>query len=444
MFLDFLLNEREIIILKVLILSSEVWNDAINGNNVISNWFEGMDAEFANIYGSPGDPHNNCCAIYYQITDVMMAKSIFGGKRAGRKIAYRHSNGKVFFNSEKEPIKLYSFLKSISGSFLRFVRESIWLCGRYDIEGMKSFISEFQPDIIFSERMASVKMLRLEKIVSDISDAPLLAFTGDDEYSLRQVSFSPFFWINRFMVRFYLRKMVKRYRIYYTLSQEQLEDYKIRFGCNMKILQKCGSFEFENEYKIIDEKKPIKLIYAGKFYMNRWEVLGEIVDILREINKDKVKMILEIYTTDKATKRQKELLDDRINSFIMGKVTQEELKKIYRGADIALHVESRMNRYALATRLSFSTKIIDCIFSGCAVLAYCREDQSGWLHLKREDAAICVSKNSELKNALQQICKKREIISEYAEKAYKCGRRLHDRKSIQRMLLQDFKNEARK
>ena len=95
----------------------------------------------------------------------------------------------------------------------------------------------------------------------------------------------------------------------------------------MKILQKCGSFEFENEYKIIDEKKPIKLIYAGKFYMNRWEVLGEIVDILREINKDKVKMVLEIYTTDKATKRQKELLDDRINSFIMGKVTQEELKK---------------------------------------------------------------------------------------------------------------------
>lgn len=88
----------------------------------------------------------------------------------------------------------------------------MWLWGKYDIEGMKKFIDEFQPDIIFSERMASCKMLRLEKIVSGISSAPLVAFTGDDEYSLRQFKFSPLYWINRFMVRRRLRDMVKNIR----------------------------------------------------------------------------------------------------------------------------------------------------------------------------------------------------------------------------------------
>ena len=58
--------------MRILVLSNEVWNDRINGNNVTSNWFEGMDAEFANIYASPDEPLNNCCQRYYQITDSMM------------------------------------------------------------------------------------------------------------------------------------------------------------------------------------------------------------------------------------------------------------------------------------------------------------------------------------------------------------------------------------
>ena len=41
--------------MKILVLSYEAWNDITNGNNVTSNWFEGMDAEFANIYASPGN-----------------------------------------------------------------------------------------------------------------------------------------------------------------------------------------------------------------------------------------------------------------------------------------------------------------------------------------------------------------------------------------------------
>ena len=56
--------------MKILVLSYEVWNDKINGNNVTSNWFEGMEAEFANIYASPGEPYNNCCQKYYQITEL--------------------------------------------------------------------------------------------------------------------------------------------------------------------------------------------------------------------------------------------------------------------------------------------------------------------------------------------------------------------------------------
>lgn len=417
--------------MRILVLSNEVWNDKINGNNVTSNWFEGMDAEFANIYCSPEEPFNSCCTEYFQITDKMMLKSILRTK-AGKIVSLSDNT----ISAEAEPKKLYAFLKRISGHLLRLIRELIWIFGRYDEKAMKQFIDQFKPDIIFSERMASCKMLRLEKTILKMTKVPMVAFTGDDEYSLRQLKISPFFWINRFMIRKRLEEMVKHYKLYYTLSLEQKEDYEKRFGCRCKILQKCGGFE--KEYVKRENNEPIKLIYAGKFYCNRWKALSDIVEALKVINRDKVRMVLEIYTRDKATKKQNAALNDRRNSFIMGGVTQEELKKIYEQADIALHVESLDVKNRLETRLSFSTKIVDCINSGCAIMAYCWQHHSGYTYLEREDAAFCVSSKKELQLMLNRIVNDKSLIQLYAKKAYDCGIRNHRRTDIQKMLLDDF------
>lgn len=424
--------------MRILVLTSEVWNDKINGNNVISNWFDGFDAEFANIYGEPDAPYNNCCKKYFQITDKMMAKSIFFGKKAGIRLDYSEAEfGEMKPVAEKKPVKLYSVLKSVSGDFLRLIRELLWIWGRYDIESMKSFIDDFSPDIIFSIRMASCKMLRLEKIVSEMTDAPMVAFTGDDEYSLRQFKLSPFYWQNRFMVRKRLREMVSKYKLYYTLSQEQLEDYENRFGCRMRILRKCGIIDEEcNIERSVN--KPIRMIYAGKLYMNRWKALAEIVSCIRAVNRCEQKLILEIYTKDKITAKQNELLNDGYNSVIKGGVSQEELRDVYRNADIALHVESQQLQQRLLTRLSFSTKIIDCLFSGCAVMAYCWKEQSGWKYLKKEDAAMCIEKKEDLAYWINKMVEKPELISNYRKKAYDCCVRNHIKDTIQNNLMDDF------
>lgn len=421
--------------MKILVLSDEVWNDKINGNNVTSNWFENMDAEFANIYASPGKPYNKCCKKYFQITDIMMFKSIISNKKAGRTIENFESDDS---NIKEEPKKFYKFLKKITGNFLRLIRELIWLFGRYNEKELKKFIEQFKPDVIFSERMASCKMLRLERKVAKYSKAPIFAFTGDDEFSLKQVAFSPFFLIRRLMVRKMLRENVKSYRIYYTLSLEQKEYYEKIFGCKCKILQKCGNFVGEYSEHIVNN--PIKLIYAGKFYCNRWKVLIEISKAIKEINKNEIKMILEIYTKDIPNKKQNKHLNDGINTYIKGSVSQEELIDVYKNSDIALHVESRDIKNRLLTRFSFSTKIIDCIFSGCAVIAYCWNKQSGWTYLKREDAGICVSSYKELKEELKKICEDKNRINNYSYKAYLCGQEKHNRTKIQKMLQEDFSN----
>ena len=423
--------------MRVLILSNEVWNDKINGNNVTSNWFEGMNAEFANIYCEPGAPYNKCCRKYFQITDMMMFKSLFTKEKAGKSVDYQDELDYFSNNTaEQAPKRLYECLRKISGSFLRLVRELLWIFGKYDRKKINQFITTFQPDVIFSERMASCKMLRLEKIVHSMSKAPFYAFTGDDEYSLKQLSFSPFFWINRFMVRRRFRCNIKFYKIYYTLSIEQAEYYERIFNCKCKVLQKCG--EFSDDFCQKDIHKPIKIVYAGKFYCNRWKVLAEIVKAISVINQDEQKITLQIFTKDIPNKRQKALLDDGINSIIMGAVSQVELIDRYKDADIAIHVESRDIKNRLITKYSYSTKIVDCLFSGCAVLAFCWKKHSGLTSLKKEEAALCVSTYEELVNSLEELVKTPEMLKKYQEDAYNAGVKFHNRKKVQEMLLNDF------
>lgn len=426
--------------MKILLITDEVWNDKIHGNNILTNWFEGFDAEFANIYCSPGYPQNNCCKKYFQITDKMMFRSLISRQKAGKSFYLDNTNDSNNESlAELENRKLYEMLKSISTEILRAVREMIWNYGRYDIDALKEFIDEFNPDIIFAPRMATIKILRLEKIVYKIANVPIVAFTGDAEYSMRLFRLSPVFWIKKLILRKKFREMMPDYSLYYTLSDEQKLEYEKEFGNKFKILRKVGNFS----HKLLHNNSSnpiIKIVYAGKLYSNRWRTLVEIIKVIRNINKNERKIILEIYSKDKLTQKQYKLLNDNYNSFFMGGVAADTLTDIYNQSDIALHVESFDLKNKLLTRVSFSTKIIDCLASGCAVMVVSWKEHSGYKYLKREDAAFTIGSINEITSMLNTIVSSPEIVNEYRTKAVRCGINNHDRIKIQKEIYNDFES----
>lgn len=425
--------------MRILIIADEVWNDDIHGNNVLTNWFLDFPAEFAEIYCSPGEPLNKCCRKYFQITDSMMAKSIIGGAKAGKELNYKdYPQNDTLKKGEQENKKFYTFMKKIKGNFLRLVREEIWLLGKYDIKKLKKFIRNFDPDVIFCPRMASAKLLRLEAILQRISHKPMIAFTGDDEFSLAHICFSPFFWIRRFMIRSRMKKLIPSYSLYYTHSIQQAEEYRKVFKIPVKNLYKCGIFDENRIHTKVNQV--IKITYIGRIYVNRWKTLAMMGRVIKELNRDSHKIVLEVYTKDDMTKHQRELLNDGENIILNGSCTPDEIQGIYDHSDIALHVESFDTRNMLTTRYSFSTKIIDCLASGCAVMAVCNPNQAGFDYLRKNDAALTASNEVELKKVLKSMIDDHRLIREYAKKAYCCGKQLHNKEKTQKMLYDDFTN----
>lgn len=423
--------------MRILIIADEVWNDNVHANNVLTNWFAGFSAEFAEIYCSPGQPLNKCCKQYFQLTDMMMLKSIILRQKAGKEIILNDypSDSAANIKAEPEHKKLYSLLKSITTESIREIRELFWLLGQYDEDKLRQFICKFDPDIIFCPRMATSKILRLERTVAKISSKPMVAFTGDDEYFLQQLRLSPIYWLRRFRLRSNLRKNVKYYSQYYTLSSEQGRRYKEIFGITTKTLRKCAEVPTV-KYEI--HNFPIKMVYAGKLYCNRWMTLAQIAKTLKRINNNEIKMVLEIYTGDRLSWIQKRLLHDGRNSFVKGSVSPSKLTQIYESADIALHVESFDLKNKWLTKYSFSTKIIDCLSSTCAVMAVCWSEHAGYTYLEEEDAAFCIDSYEKLGIILERISDNPNLINENRKKASECVMRNHRRRLVQQNIYNDF------
>ena len=297
-------------------------------------------------------------------------------------------------------------------------------------------MDDFHPDIVFCPQLGNPKLWRLERTVKQMTNAPFVAFTGDDEASYEQVSYSPLFWIRRWYCHRGLRKAVKLFSHYFMHSAEQARDYTLNYGVPASTLYKCGNFEKSFIAKPVGT--PIRMVYAGRLYCNRWKTLAEIGKALHEINRNGECMVLDIYTQEILTKEQRKALSPENSVYVRGSVNVQQLKEIYQQADIALHVESMDKKNRLATRVSFSTKIIDLMASSCAILAVCWNRHCGYQYLRENDAAFCIDNYQDIYGSLKRICDNPELVKEYAQKAYYCGQRNHTRGKIQNQILAKF------
>lgn len=427
--------------MKILLLISESWNDSVHPNNNMSNWFTDFpDAEIYTIQCGPEKPENRCCKNYFTVCDAEMVKSFLPGKRAGKILRYDEypiNEATALSNIEN---RVYSNRNKLHNGFARLLRSAIWRFGRYNKKLMKQFINDCQPDIVFTQRMGSVKMCRLEKIVQSLCNAPMVAYTGDNEYAVGLSTKDLFEKINRGWTRKWLDKMIPTYKLYYSMSEEQMKLYQEKFGVKTKFLVKCGDFREERVHTTINH--PIQLVYAGKLYFGRSKTLGLISNVIKEINAKLSSLVfqLHIYTGDILETSDEGVLNNGVSSFVHGAVPGTELAEIYDHSDVVLHVEGLDDTNAVFTKYSFSTKIMDCLSCGAAMVAVCHPSQAGYSYLRKNDVALCASSRSALEQIFAEVAKAPQMLTDYAYKAYLFGSKNHDMKYIQKQILRDFRD----
>lgn len=416
---------------KVMVVSTNAWRDN-TGINTLIDFFKCWDANrIAQIYAKSALPKTSVCNKFFRISENAMIKSVLNRKVKPGSEVFNETEGTKINADAGEENKRYAN-KGKRGNLLSFLREIVWKFGKWRSKELDSFIDDFDADVLFIPVYPTTYMCRIQKYVMKRAGKPVVSYLADDNYSFKNISKSPLSLFMRLIQRKYVRYIVKNSSKLLVIAPKQKEEYDRIFGCDCDILTKGIDFS-QIVYEEKPLNKPIKMVYTGKLIIGRWLSLSKIAEALGDINKDGVRMELDIYTTDTLSAEQENALN-RNGCSVKGALSLDEVQKVQRAADVLVFVESLEKKYKNAARLSFSTKITDYLKNGKCIFAIGDKGIAPIDYFDRYDSAVTAATYDEIGEKLKWLADNPEQISVYSRKAFECGKEHHDKEKMNKIL----------
>jgi len=419
---------------KLLIISDYPWNKNNSFGKVFTDLFGGMeDIEILNIYCMSGLPKTEMTNIsYYQITMGQIIANLKNRKRVVGKIVTDTESGEEMGQTE---LKWMNRARKTHLSIFSWGRNFIWRIGRWKNQQLIDVVKNFNADIMFTPVYKMPYMNRVQHFVKKINPSvKMVGYYGDDNYSLKQFSLNPFYWFDRITQRGKVRKTIKMCDYMYVVSEVGQEAAEKYFKKKAILCANGADFNVEPKFKE-SFNNPRKLVFTGNLGNHRWE---ELLRIGRAIDELGGGATLDIYSASVLKKSILKKYEKCKAINFKGRVPYTEIPKIQEEADVLVHVESFRLKEWLVVRESFSTKIVGQMVASRAQFAVGDARCGSIDHLIRHDAAIVASSKKQIKEQVKKIIEDENYIKEYAMKGFECGRKLHNRSDIQKMMKEDF------
>ena len=424
--------------MKILVLTRGCWDKNNNTGNTMDNFFSGFEGvEIHNLYFRSELPRNNPCKSIFQISEQQLIKNILKRTSCGKEITDKTEST----NETNSEMKMYNVAKKRNWTIFSYARELIWTFGKWKNKRLDEYLEKVNPDIVFMPVYNCWYPHKVLRYIKKKTNAKIVLFHADDNYTLKQFSLSPLYWLYRFNLRKWVRKSEKISSLDYAISDIQCKEYSKAFNKEVKILYKGYNFDVEPKKRELN--RPLKMVFTGNISMNRYKSLSLIGKAIKEINgnctENSRKLELDIYTTTPITKKmQKMLFIDGIN--MKGSISGNMVPSIQQEADVLVHAESFDLKNKLLVRQSFSTKIVDYFKNGKCIFAIGPKKIASIEYLRKNDAAIIVDDKKVVFEKLKQMLNNQQMIYGFGEKAWKCGEKNHQIEAIQTNLKNDFEN----
>ncbi len=426
---------------KILVVSNTPWNTANSFGATFTSLFKSLSkdgkVEIANIYCNRGLPDGAVQGQFLQITEKLIIKNIFNKKSPK---ALSVIPGQVSQGGHKG---LYNFMRKTRLQLFYWGRDTIWLLAGKEIPEITDFVKEFQPDIIFSPLYSLYHTNRIVRKVKALTGKPLVMYVYDDVYSLKQKSFSPLFWIDRFMKRHAIRKTVSMCDMLYTICEEQKNEYAKALCVPCKELHKPADNIAEdiNEPSPRAEENPT-FLYAGNIGNGRWKTLCAIGKALPQ------KISFCVYTgTPLSGSMKRAFKKNSVNVFPA--VSPEELELLHKKATALVYAEPFGGKGACLSRLSLSTKLPGYLSSGKPVLAVGKGSLASIEYLFYNDAAVVATSRKQtfdkvrcFVSAIFSEGQDNQRLKKIIENARQCAERDFSEEKITTALYEDLKKRA--
>lgn len=423
--------------MNILVFQRNVWSNQLSGGNTLSNWFEGWkDDSFRYITTRNGVPDNSVAKEYYVISDMDLFR--------------HHLNPDVIGNTHLSD-DLSDVLPGVStgstgleGRLVRRFREqpsnivnlaiaNMWRSGKWQNQKLEEFVKAKEPDIFFAFLLNGYILAPMIHYIKRNTRAKVVLFASDEVFEGRHVGILGRRY-DRMMTRL-LMDSARAADLLYCATPLMSKEYGEMLRMQTKTLYKgCN---FDNDISRLPNH-PLRMVYAGNLLYGRLETLSILARAINEINANELRLFLDIFTTTPLSEDEAAKLNYPEAAQVHSAVTYEQVKKIMSESDLALHVESFSQQHIRITRLSFSTKISDCLQSGAVLFAIGPKELASIQYSEAIPGAIVVSDLNNVENVLRKIVDESSMLPQRAASIRSFAQENHEIKKVRAELRNDF------
>lgn len=409
--------------MKILIIShNPVSAQSSMGKTFLSLFSEFDSSELCQLYIYPTVPNESRCGSYYRVTDKEALKSVITRKRIGGEIAPERITEEqgIYENAGDE--SLYRSRKNKS-ALRRLMRDAVWMLAPWYNRELRMWLDREKPDCIFVAPGVAKFIYDFALKISRERDIPIVTYVCDEYYFVKR----PDTALDRLrlgLLKAKIDKLMKKTSHLVVISRELEENYSEKFGVETTVLMTGAAFDAPKNIEVRENPKEIS--YFGNIRSNRFISLGQIGEVLDEINAESGENYrLKIYTSEK----NQEILDSLkqyASVELCGFVTGAAFEKTLHEAQLLLHTEAFDEESIDRVRNSVSTKIADSLASGILLLAYGPAEVSSMKHLMRLNCALTATNHEELKNMLLTAFSDESVRRQTVQNALAAAREYHD------------------
>ncbi len=419
---------------RVLLVTSSVFNRQSGGGITLSNLFSGWPTErIAVVHSDSIPPDESICRRYYRLgrNEIRLVRSLRGIHALLRRDSAGLIPDALPRSAEKEAAGHDTGLaRKISR---RIAGDGVPM----EVEistGLHSFISEFQPNLIYS-LLGDLQYLQLVKQMLERYSLPLVVHMMDDWPSVMYRSGLFRLWLRR-QAEPLLQEILEGASVCLGISEAMCEAYERRYGIPFVAFHNAVDMTYWREHRRTDYAPgdPFRLVYAGSIVPNaQLESLKDVVEAVAILKSRGIPIELKLHGPRYVERFRASLERNPMVRF--GRPpTDDTIGPILSEADLLVlpvnfdEASVRYIRYSMPTKipayLASATPTLVYGPRGVAQVDYA--DRSGWGHTVAERGSGKVAR------AIEMLIQDRPLRTILGMRAFEVAEAEHDGMIVRR------------
>lgn len=411
---------------RILVSSVDPWSENV-GSDTLTTLLAPFDSSYIasiNIRARKSD--SPVASQYFHIIEDRVIRSIFCSSIVtGEKYGPSDSSSEKDVATEE---KRYGRKLSFARFMFVLLREFLWGMGHWKSSELDEFVEGFNPEVFFFPIEGYIHFNHINHyIIEKFHPKRVVGYMWDDNFTYKQHRFNFLYRIHRYWLRKSVKTLIQSCDVVFAINSKMKKELDAEYGIDSILLTKpIRDIKTPEKTEI---REPIRMLFSGKLVIGRDKTIAAIVDAIRMVNKEKQRVVLDVYSGTPISSNMRARIDVPGSCNFKGFVPQKEVLEEQQKADILLFVES-LTKQDMSARLSFSTKITDYLSAGKCIWAVGNKDLAPIDYFKEEDSAVVSCTETEIINQLFSIVDNNNIILTYAQKAFRCGVDNHNRDVI--------------